>query len=100
MQERSRWATAGTVVAAVCGVLGGVGCLLGLSLILSSASGPESNDPHGYGAIGGVFVLFLSAPFLLVGLLVLLPPRISTWLSRVTLVLILVFLGLLLTQLL
>ncbi len=87
------------MVAAVCGVLGGAGALLGVGLILSSAAGPESGDPHGYVRIFGAMIMILSGPFLLIGLLALLPPRMSRWLSRVTLVIVLVFLGLLFTQL-
>lgn len=84
------------MVAAICCALGGAGCLYGLFLILSSVSGPAEFDPHGYIRIFGVLVMILSGPFLLAGLLVLLPPVMAKWLSRVTLVIVLVFLGLLL----
>ncbi len=87
------------MVATVCCALGGAGCLFGLAMILSSVSGPEEGDPHGYVRIFGAMVMMLSGPFLLAGLLALLPPRMSRWLSGVALVIILVFLGLLLTQL-
>lgn len=99
MRERSPRRSTATVLAAVGCAIGGAGCFVGLSLILASTSGPEGGDPHGYSLIFGALVILLALPFLMTGLLTLLPPRISTWLARVTMVIILAFLGLLLIQL-
>ncbi len=84
-EKSSPWRTAGKVLGWVCVALGGLGAIAALVFILPSRG--EGQDPHGYTLIFGVFLLIVSIPFLLTGLMSVLPRRAALWLSRIVAVL-------------
>ncbi len=92
-QDRSPWQLTGLVIGWVLVALGSLGTLLGLVMILPSATGGQ--DPHGYGSIFSFMILVLSSLFLLTGLLGVLPKRAALWLSRIAAVVVALVLALL-----
>lgn len=84
-EKSSPWRTAGQVLGWLCVAFGGLGVIAALMFILPSRDGGQ--DPHGYVVIFGVFLLIVSIPFLLTGLMSVLPTRAALWLSRIVAVL-------------
>lgn len=91
MQDRSPWRIVGLALAGISIAVGTVGVLFGLMLL----SGSGGRDQHGYASIFGVFLMIVSIPFLLIGLMSVLPKQAALWLSRAVAVLgVLLIIGL------
>jgi len=84
MTRPSPRTSAGRVLNWLLLVLGSLGTLLGLMLLVSGSGG---QDQHGYASIFGGFLLVASIPFVLTGLMSVLPKRAALWVSRISVVL-------------
>lgn len=85
VEDSSPWHIVGRSLGWLSVALGGLGTMLGFAFIMSSRG--EGQDPHGYTGIFGFLLLIVSIPFLLTGLMSVLPKRAALWLSRIAAVL-------------